>query len=123
MISAEHAGRRGGEPPSTAGAVAKFALAGLAALALVGVAAFLVMRHIGTSQAIDNAKQVTRVVGRGIVEPNLTAGVLAGRPASIARLDRTVRRRVLGGGIVRVKIWTANGRIVYSDEHRLIGAH
>jgi two-component system, NarL family, sensor kinase len=109
--------------PSTASAVAKFALAGLAALALVGVAAFLVMRHIGTSQATDNAKQVTRVVAGGIVEPDLTKGVLAERPASIARLDRTVRHRVLGGGIVRVKVWTAGGRIVYSDEHRLIGSH
>src|SRR3989442_1066162 len=89
--------------PSTAAAVAKFALAGLAALALVGVAAFFVMRHIGTSQAVDNAKQVTRVVGDGIVEPNLTPGVLAGRPASVARFDRTVHRRVLGDGIVRVK--------------------
>src|SRR4051795_9239848 len=107
MNSAEH----GSEAPSTAGAVAKFALAGLAALALVGVAAFLVMRHIGTSQAIDNAKQVTRVVGRGVVEPNLAGRVLAGRPASIARLDRTVRRRVLGGGIVRVKVWTAGGGV------------
>ena len=111
-----------GAAPSTAGAVAKFALGGLAALALVGVAAFFVMRHIGTSQAIDNAKQVTRVVGRGIVEPNLTHGVLAERPASIARLDRTVRRRVLGDGIVRVKVWMRDGHIVYSDEHRLIGS-
>jgi two-component system, NarL family, sensor kinase len=114
---------RPGAGPSTASAVAKFALAGLAALALVGVAAFFVMRHIGTSQATDNAKQVTRVVARGIVEPDLTKGVLAERPASIARLDRTVRRRVLGGGIVRVKVWTPGGRIVYSDEHRLIGSH
>jgi signal transduction histidine kinase len=109
--------------PSTAGAVAKFALAGLAALALVGVAAFFVMRSIGTSQATDNAKQVTRVVARGIVEPDLTRGVLAEKPASIARLDRTVRHRVLGGGIVRIKVWTPGGRIVYSDEHRLIGSH
>ena len=69
---------------------------------LVGVAAFLVMRSIGNSQSIDNAKQVARVVGPGIVEPNLTPGVLAGKPAAIARLDRVVRRRVLGGAVVRV---------------------
>jgi two-component system, NarL family, sensor kinase len=114
---------RGADPgPSTASAVAKFALAGLAALALVGVAAFFVMRDIGTSQATDNAKQVTRVVGHGIVAPDLTQGVLNGDPASIARLDRTVKQRVLGDGIVRIKIWTPDGQIVYSDEHRLIGS-
>jgi hypothetical protein len=27
-----------------------------------------------------------------------------------------------GGSLVRVKLWTPEGRIVYSDEHRLIGA-
>jgi signal transduction histidine kinase len=110
------------EGPSTAAAVAKFALAGVVAMALVGVAAFLVMRNIGNSQAIDNAKQVARVVGPGIVEPNLTRGVLAENPAAIARLNRVVRRRVLGGDVVRVKIWRPDGKIVYSDEPRLIGS-
>ncbi len=99
----------------------KFALAGLVALALVGVAAFLVMRNIGTSQAIDNAKQVARVLGPGIVQPSMTKGVLKEKPAAIARLDRVVRRRVLGGAIVRLKIWRPDGTIVYSDDHRLIG--
>ncbi len=102
-------------------AVTKFALSGLAALALVGVATFLVMRSIGTDQATDDAKRVGRVVGHGIVEPRVDAGVVAGRPKSIAALDRVVRQRVVGDDIVRVKIWTPGGRIVYSDEPRLIG--
>ena len=110
------------EAPSTAAAVTKFALAGLVALTLVGVAAFLVMRNIGTSQAIDNAKQVARVLGPGIVQPSLTKGVLKEKPAAIARLDRVVRRRVLGGAVVRLKIWRPDGTIVYSDDHRLIGS-
>src|SRR5204862_328573 len=32
-----------------------------------------------------------------------------------------VRRQVLTPSVVRVKLWTAAGRIVYSDEPRLIG--
>ena len=102
-------------------AVLKFALSGLAALALVGIATFLVMRSIGTNQATDDAKRVGRVVGHGVVEPRVSAGVVAGRPRSIAALDRVVRQRVLGADVVRVKIWTPGGRIVYSDEPRLIG--
>ncbi len=108
-------------PGSTLGAVTKFALSGFAALALVGVATFLVMRSIGTNQAIDDAKGVGRLVGHGIVEPHVGPGVVAGRPASLAALDRVVRKRVLGSDILRVKIWTAGGRILYSDEPRLIG--
>ena len=38
------------------------------------------------------------------------------------RLDRALRRPVVRGPFVRVKVWDATGRIVYSDEHRLIGA-
>ena len=108
--------------PSTWSAVAKFAAGGLAALAAVGIGSYLLMRHIGTSEAIDNAKAVTRIVGREIVQPAVSDGVLSERRSSIERLDRVVRRRVLHEPIVRVKVWTRRGRIVYSDEPRLIGA-
>jgi signal transduction histidine kinase len=80
------------------------------------------MRYIGTTEAIDNSKTVTRIVGRQIVEPELTDGILRDRPSSIMRLDRVVENRVLSNEIVRVKVWTAGGRIVYSDKNRLIGS-
>jgi hypothetical protein len=39
-------------------------------------------------------------------------------------LDQTVHRRILRGTpIVRVKVWDADGRIVYSDAPVLIGTH
>jgi two-component system NarL family sensor kinase len=102
--------------------VAKFAVGGLAALAAVSVGSYFLMRHIGTTEAIGNAEEVTRIVGRQIVEPQVRNGILRERPASIRRLDRVVERRVVNDDIVRVKIWTSGGRIVYSDEHRLIGS-
>src|SRR6185437_7539092 len=56
-------------------------------------------------------------------EPAITPGVLAGRPADLAALDRVVRNRILNGTpIVRVKVWDASGRIVYSDARQLIGS-
>ena len=45
-----------------------------------------------------------------------------GDPEALAELNRVVRRDVLTGGVVRVKIWDHTGRIIYSDEPRLIGA-
>src|SRR3954464_2771913 len=36
-------------------------------------------------------------------------------------MERVIRGRELSGDVVRVKLWDATGRIVYSDEHRLIG--
>src|SRR5438067_1068567 len=49
--------------------------------------------------------------------------LLNGRPAALTQLDGVVRRRVLSDRIVRVKVWRSDGRILYSDEPRLIGQH
>ena len=111
---------RDGEP-SVSAAVLRFAIAGLVAVALIGLGSFFLMRRIGTSQAIENASELTRVIGEGVAEPNLTEGVVQGEPAALDRFDRLIRRSVLGHGIIRVKVWDAEGKIVYSDEPRLIG--
>jgi two-component system NarL family sensor kinase len=107
---------------SVGGAVSRFALVSVAAILVLGAVGVTIMRSTGTSEAIREAKQVTRLVGRGTVEPDVTPAILRGDPRAIRRLDRLVRRRVLHDPIVRVKIWTPAGRIVYSDEPRLIGA-
>jgi signal transduction histidine kinase len=102
--------------------VVQFALSGLLATLVIGLVAVALLRRVGNAEAIRSAKQVTRLAGEGIVAPNLTPGVLAGDPAALRRLDRIVRARVLRDDVVRVKLWTPDGRIVYSDEPRLIGA-
>jgi signal transduction histidine kinase len=107
---------------SVGAAVGRFAIVSVAAILLLGAAAVTIMRRTGTSEAIREAKQVTRLVGHGTVEPRVTAAAVRGDPAALARLDRVVRERVLRDPIVRVKIWTASGRIVYSDAPSLIGA-
>jgi two-component system, NarL family, sensor kinase len=123
LLSRKRTGEgRSGDSPSSPSSVAKFAVGGLAALALVGVGSFLIMRNIGRTEAIGNAEDLTRIAGRQIVEPRISDGIFRATPASIRRLDRVVNRDVLQHQIVRVKIWTGNGRIVYSDKHRLIGA-
>ena len=68
--------------------VAQFAVAGLVAMILIGIATAAVSRHTGTSEAIRDAKELTAFAGRGIVEPNLTRGVLAGDPGRAAALRR-----------------------------------
>jgi two-component system NarL family sensor kinase len=102
--------------------VLQYAVSGVAALILLGAAGVYLLRDISRNEAIKNARQVAELAGRGIVEPNLTSAVLGHDRAAIARLDRVVRRGVLQGRVIRVKVWSAEGTIVYSDEHRLIGA-
>jgi two-component system, NarL family, sensor kinase len=106
---------------STTRAVVQFALTGLVVLALFLVGSLLVFRSLGRTEAIRDARQFAVLTGQSIVEPALRNGVLSGDPAALGALDRIVQERVLGERIVRVKVWTADGRIVYSDEPRLIG--
>ena len=101
--------------------VATFALSGLAVLALVGIAGAVALRSLSTSEAVRDARRLATVAGRGIVEPALTTAVVRGDPQAIARLDRIVRTRVLNADVARVKVWNAEGKILYSDLPVLIG--
>ncbi len=101
--------------------VATFALSGLAVLVLVAVAGALALRSLSTSEAVRDARRVATITGRGIVEPALTTGVVRGDPAAIARLNRIMHRRVLAPDVARVKVWNAEGKILYSDLPVLIG--
>ena len=51
----------------------------------------------------------------------MTDALPTGAPAAVARVATVVERRV-DSSLVRVKIWNASGKIVYSNEPRLIGA-
>jgi two-component system NarL family sensor kinase len=102
--------------------VVQFALAGLGVVVLFLAGSLLVLRQIGQGEAARDARQFAVLSGRGIVEPALRDAVLAGDAETIAALDQVVQERVLGERVVRVKVWTRDGRVVYSDEPRLIGA-
>ena len=109
-------------PRSVRRTVAQFAVTGLVAVALLGFVAVQLLRSSGTSDAIADAKRLSRLAGDSIAAPLLTPALLRGEPDAVRRLDRALRRPVVRGPFVRVKVWDATGRIVYSDEHRLIGA-
>jgi two-component system NarL family sensor kinase len=107
---------------STAGLVARFTLVGVAVLA--GLAALLAIaaRQAGVDQATEAASQVAWVTAKGVVEPRLDAPVIAGDPAALATFSDAMRRYVLHGSLVRVKLWDADGKVVYSDQAGLIGS-
>ena len=73
--------------PSLTRLFARFALSGLVAVIVIGAVAFVVIRHAASAGAIRQAQGLTRLAGRGIAEPAITPGVLAGRPADLAALD------------------------------------
>jgi len=101
--------------------VVRYALVAFVTLTVVAVVTAYASRRLGTDEAIDDAIRVTTIAATAAVEPLLTDELLALDPDAIARVDAAVRKQVLGGPLVRVKIWSSDGTIVYSDEGRLIG--
>jgi len=96
------------------------ALVAVVAISVLGVVAF---RRLGEDEAIRDAKDQTRASAFWAIDPKLIDRVLENDRKALASLDRLVRTRILrGSSVVRVKIWNRPGRIVYSDEPRLIGA-
>lgn len=99
----------------------RFFLTGLAAAAILAAATALVSRRVGTDQAMSEAQRVTNLAASGIVQDEITPALMRGEPAALSRMDRVIHTKVLRGSLVRTKIWTPTGRVVYSDESRLIG--
>jgi signal transduction histidine kinase len=114
---------KAGEPGREARwAVIQFALAGLASVLIVGVVAALLFSRAGRDEAVNDARQLTRSLALGVVEPNLRPGVLRGDPQEYRRFDQLMRDAVVVDPVVRVKLWTPDGRVLYSDEPRLVGS-
>jgi signal transduction histidine kinase len=109
------------KPISVGSFVVRFAIAGFVALVFVAMFTAIASRKVGTEQAIDEAKRVAFVSASGIVAPLLDDELVAMDREALDRVDAAVREFVLQGSLVRVKIWSEDGTIVYADEPRLIG--
>ncbi|MEA2400007.1 MAG: two-component system, NarL family, sensor kinase [Thermoleophilaceae bacterium] len=114
--------RSSDESESVGRALLKFAAAGLVALIVLGAVGALALARLSRKEAVDDAKQVTQVLAHAVVEPALARDLQSGNRGAFARLDRAIRTRVLRDPVVRVKIWTPGGRVVYSDRRELVGA-
>jgi two-component system NarL family sensor kinase len=102
--------------------VGRFALAGVVALTILGLATSIASRRVGEREAVSDARTTTLVKAQGLVEPAVTDDLLRGTAPAVARVDGIVRNHVLDRSLVRVKIWTEGGTVIYSDEPRLIGS-
>ena len=106
---------------SVARPVLAFVLLGTLALGLVAASGLLVVRRLADDQALKEARQLTGFSAR-VVEQRVTNGLLTGDASSLAAVTSVVHEAVLHEPVVRVKIWSPEGEIVYSDELALLGA-
>jgi two-component system, NarL family, sensor kinase len=102
--------------------VAQFLAAGFVTLVVVLVATSALSRSAADEEAIADARSLTRVLGTSVAEPALPRGLVRGDAAAIDRFDRSALDRLLVDDVLRIKVWDADGTILYSDRTELIGA-
>ena len=108
-------------PPATGSAVARFMLGSLLALAVVVVGGFFALRAVAVDEAERDTRQRVLEQGRLIEALGTLDGLARGDETALRRVDRAVRANIRDSSIVRVKIRSPDGTILYSDEPRLIG--
>ena len=101
--------------------IALFALTGLLAAVVLGAIGVVFTRHQAVQESLRSARSETRIIAASL-RPSLNDALLRGDQAAVARLDGEVRRRALVDPVIRIKVWTSEGKIVYSDERRLVGS-
>lgn len=88
----------------------------------VGFAGVFAARRLAEAEAVSDAAKTTDLFANLLVQPEITDALLTGDAAALAEIDHVVRDHVMdNSAVVRVKLWDTSGRIVYSDESRLIG--
>jgi two-component system, NarL family, sensor kinase len=100
--------------------VLAFMAAGLAAAVVIAAIGFVILRRTAVADALDNARDLTQAEAK-VVALLITDRVMAGDRDALAILDLAVRERVLSERVVKVKVWSPDGRVVYSDDPTLVG--
>lgn len=102
-------------------------LAAVVAGAAVATAGTLVSQRIAEGFAVRDATSDTASLARVVVEPALDDAIAdpdasaVERSAARARLGDAVAGELRAGTAVRMKLWAADGTVLWSDEPRLVG--
>lgn len=105
----------GGCPPYRI-AMLRFAAGTALVGLLLGAAMAYLLTRFDERQALDRARTLAERLANDVVGPALDLR----DPESVASLRGLMASRVQDGMLVRIKVWTADGRIVWADDERLI---
>src|SRR5215212_1238434 len=103
-------------PRSVRYMLVNFLVANVLVAALLLVGSLWAGHRVAARESLDAVQATTDLLATSLVEPHLTDGVLTGEPAALAELDELVEDGLRQAHVVRLKIWDADARILYSDE-------
>lgn len=99
----------------------RLALGLLVVLVAVGLLGAFAAQLLAEREAVNDAANIADVYAEAVIQPTLTDELADGDADAVEAFDAIVRDRVLGPGVVRVKIWDPDGTVIYADEPELIG--
>jgi two-component system, NarL family, sensor kinase len=101
----------------------QFVVAAVLLFGLTWWATGLLSERAGKREALADARVTTELLGRGVAEPAIPKGMINGDPGAADRFGRSVKFSLkhIDRDVRRIKIWRADGTIVYSDAPGLIG--
>jgi two-component system NarL family sensor kinase len=102
-------------------ALVQHAVVSVMALVVVGATASIICVRVVQAQALRQAEGGGEVVATKVVAPLVNQGVYDGDVPALTALDDRVRFRKAGSTIQRIKVWSADEVILYSDDPRQIG--
>src|SRR3954466_6894036 len=93
------------------------------ALALVGLGLGWAWMFHRTSQnsAVADAGRYGALAGRAALAPFITDELLTGDQAALQKVADAGHALITEGGAKHVKVWSAEGKVLWSDEEPLIG--
>lgn len=101
--------------------VAQFLVAVVVVMVAVAFAADAMSRRAAEQEAVTDARVLTEVLAHSVAEPMIPDGLIDGDQIWAAVFDNRTRERLMVPGVHRVKIWNADGVVVWSDESDLWG--
>jgi two-component system, NarL family, sensor kinase len=101
--------------------VLQFAAAAAVIVVVVALGSARLSRHAAEAEAVADARAMTELLAWSVAQPSVPRGLVYGSRSVADTYDYMMRSSLLIANVERVKIWNAEGRIVYSDKKRLIG--
>lgn len=121
LVESRGVGDETSPTPRTRAIVVRLAAGLVAVLLVVGLFATVAAQWLAEREAVNDAANVTDVLAEAVVQPALTVGLVDADPDAVAAFDDVVRDQLLAADVVRVKIWSSEGVVLYADEPQLIG--
>jgi signal transduction histidine kinase len=102
-------------------ALARFAVFGLIALLVVTVGTIVIAEQATRGGMRRAAERSARNIADSIIAPRADDAVRQRDPAALQRLDQVMEARTADRSVMRVKVWSPESVVIWSDDERLIG--